>query len=151
VKSCAGTGKADPVRYRRSKFGKMAAPFAAALLVLSVSGCGHQGGRGTAITKLSKELATRDVQSRLVDRSAGLVGPPFVEHCDPPLIAWRLGDAGGRHGFATIYICQSNAQARTASVPELPGQRFRSENFIAVVSADARLARDVQAAIRRAG
>ncbi len=126
----------------------MAVSLMAALLVLSASGCAHDSGREAAIAKLRKELAARDVQSRVFDRNSALVGPPFVKHCDPPLIAWRSGDTGGRHGYATIYVCQSDAQARTVSVPELPGQRFRSANLVVVASADARLARDVQAAVR---
>jgi hypothetical protein len=129
---------------------KIAGFLVVALLALSAGGCAGGSGRGTAMATLRKEVAARHVQSRVFDRNSGLVGPPFVKHCDPPLIAWRSGDVGRRHGYATIYVCQSVAQALRVSVPELPGQRFRSANFVAIVSGDARLARDVQAAVRRA-
>jgi len=76
------------------------------------------------LAKVRGQLTARGVKSRVVDRHSGLVGPPEVKQCDPPLEAWRSGDNATRHGYATIYVCQSERQARGASVtgPSAPRQ-----------------------------
>jgi hypothetical protein len=72
-------------------------------------------------------LAARDVESRVFDRHSGLVGPPELEHCEPP----------PRRSDQVIEVA-------------VTGRRFRSGRVFAVVTADAPLARDIQAAVRQA-
>lgn len=96
------------VRNRRPVFETLAVMVAGAVAVASA--CGGASKRTTTISRLRGELTARGVKSRVVDRHSGLVGPPELAHCDPPLIASRPH----RDGFATIYVCQSEKQAQDA-------------------------------------
>jgi hypothetical protein len=117
-----------------------------AIVVTVASACEGVSKRATTISKLRRELAVRGVEARVVDRHSDLLGPPEVANCDPPLIAFR----SHRDGFATIYVCESETQARDALLPELPGQRFRNGRIFAVIAADAHFVWDIEAAVRHA-
>jgi hypothetical protein len=116
-----------------------------------VSSCGNKNTRDHGVKRLESSLRSSGFRFSVADRHGPLVGPPEIAACDPPLTAALRNDPNTRHGYATIYVCSSRTDARTAIVPAgFPGTRYIRSNVIAIVTGDAGLNTDVLRAIHEA-
>lgn len=104
-------------------------PFAALLAMVTLLGCSSRNGREQTIAHLQVMLRDRGFHAYVFDRSGGLVGPPKVPGCDPPLVGSGSGLA------AYFYVCADGIRASRAQIPRsFPGRRVVRNRTLVVIN-----------------